>query len=101
MIKKQISFILALVFTAIMLAPTIISLVDNCGDLTEILSHAEDDRDTEEKESQKTLELVNFSSDEHNYDLNHTWRKKSIHFYLSEFKELHKENISPPPETLV
>jgi hypothetical protein len=100
MCKKQISFILALVFAGIMLAPTIISLVDNCGELTEILSHAEDDRDVEEKESQKTLELVNFSSDEHNFNLKDYWLKKSIHFYLSDFKELHKENIYPPPETL-
>jgi len=101
MIKKQISFILALVFTGIMMAPTIISLVDGSGDLTEIFSHTEDDRDAEEKESQKTLELVNTSSDEHNYNFSHYLRKESIHFYLSDFKELHKENIYPPPEPSV
>lgn len=101
MIKKQISFVLALVFAAIMLAPTIISLVDKSGNLTEFIYHAEDDRDAEEKESQKTFEILNLTPEEHNFDLSATWQKKRFDFYLSDFKQLHKENIYPPPEDLI
>lgn len=98
MYKKQFSILLALVFVSFTIAPTIISIVNNDIDVTVFFALGEEDKEAEEKESQKTIELITISEDNNQEAYKEHYIIENTTFYLSSFEELHVENISPPPE---
>ena len=96
--KKQISLLLALVFLGTVLGPTMINMFSTDVETAVILALGEEDRETEEKESDKPLEFKLFVSSYKQSDYILDSANTKYDYHLNLFKELHKENISPPPE---
>ena len=101
MLKKQFSIILAFVFVSFTMAPTIISFVSSDTDVSMFYALGEEDKEAEEKESQKTIELITTSEDNKQDAFKEYLLKENTSYYLSSFEELHVENISPPPEQII
>lgn len=79
-------------------APPIIQLIDKNCELAMLFEMGDDDTEKEEKESKEVLELKYFVNEE-GINSKSLFELKGISdFHLSTFKELHTENISPPPE---
>jgi hypothetical protein len=95
---KIIQLILSIVLVLAITTPSIVQLIDKNCELAMIFEVGDDDTEKEEKESKEVLEIKYFVSDE---DLNSKSlfvMKCQSDFHLNTFKELHSENISPPPE---
>ncbi|MDY7394620.1 hypothetical protein UMM65_05160 [Aureibaculum sp. 2210JD6-5] len=95
MLKNILSIILLVVFANFIIAPTVISLVDDATDISLVFNLNEEEN--KEKESEKDKEIKLFQIE----NLNHSFRDFSGKLY-----ELYKANYSkhylklhlPPPE---
>ena len=79
-------------------SPSIVQVIDKDCEFALILELGEDDTEKEEKESKEILELKYFVSNERVHAKSQIELKATSGFHLGTFKELHSENISPPPE---
>ncbi len=97
MSRKQIHLLFSIIFIVFITAPSVVTLLDEGCDVS-MFCGLEDEKEKEEKDGQKTFEL-NFIEVKNNDNSPVVVELKlDTKFYLNTFKELHKENVSPPPE---
>ena len=95
---KTIQLILSLVLVLAITTPSVIQLIDKNCELALVFEIGDDDTEKEEKESKEVLEIKYFVNDEGLNAKSLFEMKCKSDFHLNTFKELHSENISPPPE---
>lgn len=98
MSRKHIHLLFSFIFIVFITAPSMVSLIDDCCDMSMFCGLGEDEKEKEEKEGQKTFEVnfIEVKKDDNSavvFDL-----KLDNRYYLNTFKELHTEDVSPPPE---
>lgn len=97
---KTLHLILSLILVVAITTPSVVQLIDKNCELALAFEIGEEDTEKEEKESKEILELKYFENNSRGKS-NKLIKKKCISdFHLSTFKELHSENISPPPERI-
>ena len=97
-IKRTSHIFFAVIFTAFLVTPTLLTIVGENIDETAFFSINEEESETEENDLRNLFEL---DETVHTYIcISHTFdrlNKDNVH-YLATFKELHLESIYPPPE---
>ncbi|MCH3881610.1 MULTISPECIES: hypothetical protein [Tenacibaculum] len=95
--KIKVATFFLLLFTSLIVAPTIISLVDNTQDITILLNLNEEEENTG-KVSLKDIKLKVNSTPSNSFLFNRIQKKKNVRFttknYVSEYPKLD----TPPPE---
>ncbi len=95
---KTAHLFISLILVLAIATPSVVQLVDKNCEFALILEVGDDDTEKEEKESKEILELKYFVNDQGVNSKSLLEIQSISGFHLNTFKELHSENISPPPE---
>ena len=96
--RNSISLFFTLLFSLLLITPTVISLVDDSQDLAFFLDMNEEEED-KGKEAAKDLEIKIYSSE--NFEtlfLNGIQKKKNVRFQSKNYTSEYQRNTIPPPE---
>ena len=96
--RNSISLFFTLLFSLLLITPTVISLVDDSQDLAFFLDMNEEE-ENKGKEAAKDLEIKIYSSE--NFEtlfLNGIQKKKNVRFQSKNYTSEYQKNTTPPPE---
>ena len=96
--RNSISLFFTLLFSLLLITPTVISLVDDSQDLAFFLDMNEEEED-KGKEAAKDLEIKIYSSENFvTLFLNGIQKKKNVRFQSKNYTSEYQRNTIPPPE---
>jgi len=96
MTRSLISIILSTIFVVVLIAPTVIVMVDDTIDVSAFYTSSEEEEKGIEKSKDKEVFFSEYSIVESNIVLNET--KNNIQYYFKNYTKPHLNLISPPPE---
>lgn len=98
--KVKIAFFFIILFSTLIIAPTVISFVDDTQDVAFFLDLNEEE-ENKGKEAAKDLEIKIYST-EHSLTFiqNGIQKKKNIRFLSKNYTSLYPKNTTPPPKLL-
>jgi hypothetical protein len=102
-LKIKIAFFFTLLFSIIIIAPTVISFVDDTQNITFFLdiNEEEENKGNKGKESAKDLEIKIHSIDRLNdFRINGIQKKKNVSFKSTNYTSEYPKNTTPPPKSL-
>ncbi|MBR9757555.1 MAG: hypothetical protein GYB39_05700 [Algicola sp.] len=91
--KRIINTFFLFIFAMFLLAPTVISIVDDSYDVSFFYSVSE-----EENNPNEIKHIENYNADGFMQSLGQKQSNKISDFYLNHYSNLSSENLSPPPE---
>ncbi len=95
--RSIISILLSTIFVALLVAPTIILIVDDSIDVSAFYASSEEEEEKGiEKSKDKEVFFSDYSITESDFVLNET--KSYIQYYFKKYSKPHLNLISPPPE---
>ncbi len=95
MLKRFLSIILLTVFANFIVAPTIVSLVDNTADVSVVFSLNEEENNKKESEQDKEIKILQL---ENPYDSFMDFSGKIVKFCKENYSKHHLKLHLPPPE---
>ena len=96
--RNSISLFFTLLFSLLLITPTVISLVDDSQDLAFFLDMNEEE-ENKGKEAAKDLEIKIYSSENFvTLFLNGIQKKKNVRFQSKNYTSEYQRNTIPPPE---
>mgnify|MGYP001083338243 CR=1 FL=1 len=99
MTKNLATLFISFLFIAIIVSPTIISLVDIESEIAIVLENNEEE-ENKGQEALKDLEIKFYSFSNFSASFVEITKKSNIRFTNKKYTSLSKELISPPPEFL-
>ena len=95
---NRIAIVLTFIFTLLIVAPTVLSVVEKNFDISILFNISEEENN--QKEISKTFDLK-FSETKTSLSLfNSLVKKNSFDYHLKIYADISLENSSPPPESL-
>lgn len=96
MSRNLVSICLSVLFLVFLVAPTIITLVDDTADVSMFYAASEEEEKGSEKD--KEIEVLFFELHKNELDYNTSNGKNSLGYYFKKYPKPHLNLISPPPE---
>lgn len=104
--KVKIALFFTLLFSTLIITPTVISLVDDTANIAFLLDINEEEENKgkegkEGKESAKELEIKIDPTDHFNdFTINGIQKKKNVSFKSTNYTSEYPKNTTPPPKSL-
>lgn len=96
MSRSLISILLSTIFVALLVAPTVIILVDDSIDVSAFYASTEEEEKGIEKSKDKEVFFSEYNIIESDFVLNET--ENNVQYYFKKYAKPHLNLISPPPE---
>ncbi|ARV07137.1 hypothetical protein BTO04_10755 [Polaribacter sp. SA4-10] len=98
--KVKIALFFTLLFSTLIITPTVISLVDDTPNIAFFLDINEEE-ENKGKESAKDLEIKIHTTDHFNdFIINGIQKKKNVSFKSTNYTSEYPKNTTPPPKSL-
>lgn len=99
--KVQIALFLTLVFLNLVIAPTVVSLVDNTIDISFSLNLNEEEENSENGAVKELVVKLHLGDRFNEILLNGGQRNKNISFWSKSYNSEYPKNTTPPPKFLM
>ena len=99
--RVKIALFFTLLFSILLVTPTVISFIDDTQDIAFLLEMNEEE-ENKGKEAAKDLEIKIYSSEHVGfYFLNKIQKKKNVSFWSKNYTSVFPKNTTPPPKFLI
>lgn len=96
MSRNVVSICLSVIFLVFLVAPTVITLVDDTADVSMFYAASEEEEKGSEKD--KEIEVLFFELDNNDEDDASSIGENNLGYYYKKYPKPHLNLISPPPE---
>jgi len=99
MSRNLVSICLSVIFLVFLVAPTVITLVDDSADVSMFFANSEEEEKGSEKD--KEVEVLFFELHNNEIDLVSSNQESNLEYFFKKYPKPHLNLILPPPDQII